>query len=410
MLIQFAITLTVLIAFCGLAIDVGLLALKKVQLQNAADAAATGAVYQVNNSQAALTAAGITDAQLNGFTDGSNNVAVTLDHPPANGPYAGNSQAVTATVSQNVQPFFFPNSIAVSAQATALAPPYACAYFLSQATTQDSLHMINEKFASQVANCNIYVGKSFYLQSGSTSTGYQYLVASTTNGNTTSAGVVSPAPIFGVPTTADPLIAVPPPVVGGCPTPAPKSSYSGSDYPTNSAPIHIPAGVYCGGLTIQNFKYVQVVLDPGVYVIAGTLYIGGTSGGTRISGSGVTFYMTQLPGYNYGQATFEDALTALVAPTSGSLQGILYFSDRNLPAGQSTLSVSASGPNSTLDGILYLWNQQLHASAAFLAGNQYFGVVADNLLINNSDIYFSSNYSSLAAGNPFQPTGGGLVQ
>ncbi len=42
MLVMFALTLTVLLAFCGLALDVGYMELTKLKLQNAADAAALG--------------------------------------------------------------------------------------------------------------------------------------------------------------------------------------------------------------------------------------------------------------------------------------------------------------------------------------------------------------------------------
>jgi Flp pilus assembly protein TadG len=73
MLVLFACVLPVLILFCGLALDVGMLQLKQLQMQSAADAAALGAELQwertTNYTTAGYTAQAQADAAVNGFTN-----------------------------------------------------------------------------------------------------------------------------------------------------------------------------------------------------------------------------------------------------------------------------------------------------------------------------------------------------
>ena len=120
MLVNFVIVLTLLIGFFGLAIDVGMLELKKVQLQNAADAAVLGAVYEHGRGNANWESGGIADAGLNGFTNGVNDVTVTISNPPASGSFSGNKNAVQAVVTQVVGTTFIRSSPKLIAQAVSL--------------------------------------------------------------------------------------------------------------------------------------------------------------------------------------------------------------------------------------------------------------------------------------------------
>ena len=70
-----------------------------------------------------------------------------------------------------------------------------------------------------------------------------------------------------------------------------------------------------------------MTLNPGTYIITGNLSINGPT----LNGAGITFFMTQGGGTGYGTASITNVNTVLSAPTTGSLQGILFFSDRNMP-------------------------------------------------------------------------------
>ncbi len=80
--IMFAVTIVVLVGFTGLAIDVGYLQWQRGRIQAAADAAAMGALRELELSQTDLAARGKNDASLNGFTDGKDNTTVTISNPP----------------------------------------------------------------------------------------------------------------------------------------------------------------------------------------------------------------------------------------------------------------------------------------------------------------------------------------
>lgn len=84
-----------LLAFAGLAVDVGYMQVMRRRAQNAADAAAMGALRELElGNTSNLSLAGRNDAALNGFTNGVNNTTVTINNPPVNGALAGASGAI----------------------------------------------------------------------------------------------------------------------------------------------------------------------------------------------------------------------------------------------------------------------------------------------------------------------------
>jgi Flp pilus assembly protein TadG len=105
-LVMVALMLPILIGAVGLAIDVGNIEAIRRQEQAAA-AAMAGAkeLYNENGSTAAATAAQDSATQ-NGFTNGVNNVTVTVNNPSKSGPNTGSSYAVEVIVSK-VQSTFF---------------------------------------------------------------------------------------------------------------------------------------------------------------------------------------------------------------------------------------------------------------------------------------------------------------
>ena len=106
-MITMTVSLVILLAFLGLAIDVGYEQFVKVRMQTAADAAALGGARELSASGTAnLVSSAKADAATNGFTDGQNSVSVTVNHPPATGYSTTDGTAVEVLISQSVPTLF----------------------------------------------------------------------------------------------------------------------------------------------------------------------------------------------------------------------------------------------------------------------------------------------------------------
>ena len=111
-----AVGLAVLMGFAGLGIDMGMLRYQKRLQQTAADA---GALAGANNlafpASGGVTAGAKNASAGNGFTDGTNNVTVTVNNPPASGPHTGNANYVEVLVTA-VQPTYFMKVLGINSQ------------------------------------------------------------------------------------------------------------------------------------------------------------------------------------------------------------------------------------------------------------------------------------------------------
>src|SRR5215469_1544877 len=104
--LAYAAMIVTILGFAGLAVDVGYMQFEKRKIQVAADAAAMGALREMERGNSDLSAAGKNDASLNGFTDGVNDTTVTVANPPASGTYSGDTSAVQVTVQRQFSTFF----------------------------------------------------------------------------------------------------------------------------------------------------------------------------------------------------------------------------------------------------------------------------------------------------------------
>src|SRR5579862_4897484 len=100
------IAILLLFAFAGLALDASYMYFHKRTMQTAADAGAFGAALELLRGNTDTTAAAKTDTALNGFTDGSDNVTVTVNAPPLSGSKTGNVSFVEVIIS-HPQPTWF---------------------------------------------------------------------------------------------------------------------------------------------------------------------------------------------------------------------------------------------------------------------------------------------------------------
>ncbi len=380
----------VLLSCCGLALDLGTFEITRLKMQNAADAAALGAILAYQDG--GYLTGGPLEAAQNGFTNGVNGVTVTVSNPPSTGAYAGVLYAAQVTITKPVTGIFLRKTFNLYASATAIDVATPCVYMLSgTAAVQPSLTATNQTIS---ASCAFYAGQSYTFNSGSSSSGAQYYVSGS---SANSYGTVSPATVFGAPTLADPLAYVAAPTVG--------PSCDHINYSVTSSATLQP-GVYCGGLTVTTTAAVSFAA--GMYDILGPLSINGPT----LTGPGVTFYLSQGNGYAYGATSIQNIAGSLKAPTTGVWQGILFFTDRSLPDDQAGFTLQNWNANVRMDGIYYLANQPLILSNITFKPAAYLGVVCDYLRLNNSAFNPAATYTSLANGNPFHPVGGasGIVE
>lgn len=386
------LSLTMLLGFVGLAVDMGSLLHNKRELQVAADAAAVAGAMHANYPD--LVAAAKNASAANGFTDGSNNVTVTINTPPTAGNYASQTGYVEAIVQQNEPTIFMGlfkhGTMPVLARAVAVysagGSGAGCIFTLGQTGTDFSLGG-NVNF--QGPNCGLYV------DSNSTSS---KTPAMSVNGNIVlnmaSIGVVGnyvakgnvsvtpSSPTLGITPYSDPLSYIPgysctanscTPSTGGSSISCTSLSLSGNVTKTLSP------GCYTGLSASGNYN---LTFNPGVYIINGSSGIS-FGGNGNLSGTGVTFYLAQGGIDIAGNVSMN-----LSAPTSGTYNGILF--DQS-PSDSSSAEIDGNA-GSVLKGVMYFPNASLTMNGN--SGSKVYAdfVVSSLSLQGNASFY---DYASL---------------
>ena len=355
----------VLLAFVGLAIDVGYLYAVKRKLQSASDALALGCARQLQRGMSCT------------YTAGSDN-SDALNLPTLYGlPWSSTSVTLPATnqikalITQNTPTYFMKilgfSSVNISASATADFRP-TCVYAL--AATGNNTLTTGTGANVQMPDCGASIQSSsttaLNVLSGATlNTAYIDIV-----GNRSATGTVSPEPMVEVSPIGDPLANLPaPPPPGAC-------NFVNYTYRGNQD-LTLNPGVYCGGITIGLKP--TVTFNPGLYYLVG----GGLKSGAGYSsfiGSGVTFYNTYSPTYPYGPVLIGEngPLFQLSAPTTGPYKGILFFQDRNA-TGATSFFGGGSAAQIRMAGTLYFKT----TGVTFNGGSSTTGAVYTYIVANN---------------------------
>ena len=391
--------IAMVIALCGLAVDVGLLYNARRQMQTAADAAAVAGATALRDGQA-VTAAAQAAATLNGFTDGANNATVAVHNPPTGGLYSGNTSYVEVVVTQPQNTYFLrvlgDNTIGVSTRAVSgeINGP-ACMYALNPSASNA---FVVSGGSPVTANCGVLIRSS--STSGLVVSGGSTLAASSigvvASGYSASASSVTPTPVTNVASFGDPLASLAAPTVGACNA----LTTAGHGYsPANGATLD--EGTYCGGITVSGGKTVN--FNSGTYLLLG----GGltVSGGSNVIGSGVTFYNTQNATYSYKPIVVSGgSATSLTAPSSGAMTGILFYQDRSLPSGVLSSQNTISGSSGAVyQGAMYFPTTPLVFSGGSVTNAAYSIIVADKITISGtSPTSVNANYASLSGGSPIK--------
>lgn len=458
-----AVSMVVLVACLGLAVDVGHLRYEKRHLQQAADAAALAAGLELNvcgtsHNCTAMQRAAQTAASENGYppaattlscaSSGITGVVLTINNPAcatgATDSNNGNPSYVEVVMTENVSAYFAPvigfNSfpIAVRAEAGRAAAP--CIYALDRTPLATGITVAG--LASVNADCPIVDESNAPLTAFNCVLGSVAATKITVGGTfgilSPAACTVTPAPQINtpLPTPADPLayvlqnnpIAVPNTCTG--------SPSIGLTYLYVNTTATLNPGRYCGGITIGPLA--NVTFNPGVYVLTNTSVVnlvgltGGLSitAGANVYGNGVVFYNdnTALLPNATGGITFAGNLPlgglgniTLIAPNSTNTipatipyQGLLFLQDSNDTA---PASIAAStGMNTKLEGAFYFPNAPITYA---VAGNARFNIlVAKDITFGPvtfggtayENSVFGKDYSQLTNGSPIPANAAVLVQ
>ncbi|MHB8718442.1 MAG: pilus assembly protein TadG-related protein [Candidatus Dormibacteria bacterium] len=364
-LVVFALMATVLVGFCGLALDAAVSNDGQRSLQATADAAALAAAYRVyaGDQTPMATAVAAQVAADDGCTAATSCTLTVTYEDSSFAPtlLAANASYVVAGVTQThtdrfIQVLTRSNTTTIAATATAqvyqsatrAAPNLPCGLCLLD-TGPNALVGTGAGVAIAIAQGDLDVNGNVSLSG----TGSAIAVVSgrfnvtPSSGNTFGSWLLAPAATLGTPAIPDPLAAVPTPLMAGLP------SYPSPYIASNTT---LSPGIY-GQVDVSG----AVVLLPGTYVFAGA---GGglvaPAAPASITGVGVTLYFTcgsvassgtpvaapcAAAGENGAALSSSQALTMnIAAPLSGLLSNMLIYYDRNNTSGI-TLDANVGGTN-----------------------------------------------------------------
>lgn len=334
-------------------------------------------------------------AQENGFITGGNlgRQSVTMQSgitsPP---PFAAGVSAsywVRVEATENIPQFFsavFGNSMGqVSSQATAAIvgnPANPCVYVMDPSA--NNAFSISGS-ASVTVSCGIQVNSSSLQAMVASGSARVSAAAVEVHGNfiTSGSATISPPPVIGADPVTDPFAGVAAPTASVC---------DFTDWSVNGGgTAALNPGVYCNGIKVTGSS--TATFNPGVYVLRG----GGlqVSGGSNLSGNGVTFYNTGGGAYSYQAISITGGghLT-LSAPTSGPYAGLLFFQDRSIVS-SATNSISG-GSIGQFTGVLYFPTTPLSYSGGSGTNWTYTTILAKTVTFSGN-AYFH-NYAVLLGG------------
>jgi hypothetical protein len=125
-----------------------------------------------------------------------------------------------------------------------------------------------------------------------------------------------------------------------------------------------------------------------------------SGGSASVIGSGVTVYNTFDASHSYKPVTISGGgAVNLSAPTSGAMEGLLFFQDRNVVT--SSQDAITGGSATKLEGVLYFPKTQLVYSGGSSGSAKYTTVIAKDLSVTGNST-FNDDYSSLSGGSPIK--------
>jgi Flp pilus assembly protein TadG len=444
-----AVSMFVLVAVLGFAIDVGHFRCVQRQLQRAADAAALAGALEVrvcgnvsncsvmqSAAQNAIAENGLTAGtfltQCTG-TVGSSGVTLMLNNPAcenSSDPNANNDNYVEAVMTEQVPTYFMSllgiPSVHVSARAEAMRGGGPCIYALNK--TGAAIVIVAGVIVK--SNCDI-VDESSSTNALACVVGlFMYAPAVNITGTPASLlclGDTVPHTGVPVPTPADPMAYLPAPdnATASCGA-STASPYYGSSQPVNivlGGNVVFNPGVYCGGISITAALLSNITFNPGMYVLRDTTGLLGSSAGglnititalSNITGNGVTFYNEgPSTGFNVTEPVTNNSILSLntfnlSAPNSGEYTGVLFFQSHGDTAPDTFLVSALDGGN--FQGAVYAPDAAVNYAVSAVS-SAYNILVADNInFLAPVASVFGNNYAWLEGGSPLNGNTATLVQ
>jgi Flp pilus assembly protein TadG len=371
------LSMTMLVGFCGLGVDMAYWFYGARQLHAAADIASYDATVALNEggSGSTLTTAATTGATANGWT--SANGTITVNNPPKSGTHETN-KAVEVILTENMPRYFtalFSSStVTIQARSVSTTQGEHDACVIALGSTGTDITMSGGASLSS-PNCDVV------SDSSSSSSISMVGGASVTTPCLVSVGGVSmkggssytlnscTSPTTNAPVATDPYASVPQP------------THSGSCI-TYTNQTSLSPGYYCNGLSLGGGA--SVTFQPGTYYISGGGF--SVSSGATATGTGVTIFVAA--GNN---VTLEGgASVTFSAPTSGTYSGITFFGDRS-GGGTNTFT---GGSTTNITGAIYFPTQSMDYT-----GGTSDSSVCTQLIADTVTFHGGANFDGECAGD-----------
>ena len=385
-LIYTAIVAPTLLGFTGLSVDIGLWQANKRVVQGAADAAAIAGALEIKrtNGNGLIQEAAERDAAANGYDGGAGDILI-FRYPPQTGAAIGDTSAVEVIIQRTASTFFsrliMPSTVTVSARAVARFDIDDTCLWSLNPTLRGAVTVSGG--AQVQLGCGIMVNSNdpeALTQGGSSClTASRLKVAGGAIGD-----CLNPTPYTGVRQISDPLAYLEKPsyIEGNCDHTAKIVINSGET-------VTLSPGVYCNDISIVADGNIDFL--PGVYILdrAG-LNIGAQA---TVSGTGVSFYLSENNHTNDNVSIAGGATVQLSAPTDGEMAGVLFYQDRN--SSSSITHKLTGGSTMDLDGILYFPNNDLTFSGGATLDASSSMLVADSITFTGNS--YVGNFDNSAA-------------
>jgi hypothetical protein len=394
-LVAVALLSVVLVGFLGVALDGGYMYLLRRRAQTAADAAAYAGTLEIwQNRLTNITAAARTDSAINGYAHAGSTV-VDVYNPPISGPWTGNVKFVEVVITQPYDPFFMQvlgfgaSPVRARAVGGVVGINMACIHALHP--DKAASLMVTGGATVTATSCGVVVNSDDPHAIHNTGGGCINAGSVDVTGGVHTGSCISPTPNTGAPPQPDPLAGLPRPSTAGC-------TYT--NFSASGGTVNLTEGVYCGGIHVSGGI---INFGPGMYVLkGGGMSISSTA---EVRGTGVTFYNTQEPGYNYGNFNFTGQTWGyLKAPTSATnpWAGMLMIQDPALTEAIVGDSFFAGGSDMVLEGIIYMPDSRITWSGGSNTAT-YSSVIASEIKFTGNST-FNTDWSAFGSGGPlFKP-------
>ena len=333
-----AVLLPVVILMLALVIESAYLFASRRAQQLATDYAARAAALQkLRGDSAGIGAAARQSAAANGFAaDGDTTVLV--ESPPVAGSWSGDERAVKVQINDQ-PPRLFPAlfvgaATAVGTRATALLRRPVCLLALAAAGNSTLSIDANANVPGPYCAAQVNSAGASALTINNNAVISLHSIRVRGGVSISGSATVSPTPVNGAATVADPLLAVSEPAFTAC---------DFTNYVANGT-VTLQPGTYCNGIRLN--ANARVTLVSGNYVIYG----GGLDArnNSRLSGSAVTIFVV----LNGSLAINSTAILNLTAPTNGTYAGIVIFESRSVPLGVASHSIPIAATG-RVQGVVY---------------------------------------------------------